>query len=135
MSEELDDLRLMVARQPHLDMLAGAIEGLPDPLIIAQPDGTIAFVNRQTELVFGYDRGELIGNKVDMLLPEQMRESHVKLRTDYWKTPRVRSMGAGRQLKGRCKDGREFSCEIMLSPYSTKQGPFVSATVRVLGDG
>lgn len=132
MTDEITQLREMAARQPHLDMLAGAIEGLPDPLLIANPDGDICFVNRMVELVFGYDRSELIGQKVDVLLPERLRAGHVKFREDFWKLPRVRPMGAGRKLTGCSKIGVEFVCEIMLSPYSTKQGRFVSATIRVI---
>lgn len=132
MSDELSQLRQMVARQPHLDMLAGAIEGLPDPLVIANPEGEICFVNRMVELVFGYDRSELVGQKVDLLLPPDKRDGHIKFREDFWKVPRVRPMGAGRTLSGCTKSGSVFSCEIMLSPYSTKQGRFVSATIRVL---
>src|SRR5438477_5906038 len=110
-NDELEQLRGMAARQPHLDMLAGAIEGLPDPLIIANPDGEICFVNRMVELVFGYDRSELIGQKVDILLPQPMRGGHVRFREDFWKMPRIRPMGAGRQLSGCTKAGMEFICE------------------------
>jgi PAS domain S-box-containing protein len=131
MTDELQELRTLVARQPHLDMLAGALEGLSDPLVIANPEGEICFVNSQTELVFGYDRSELVGKKVDILLPPSLREGHMKFREDFWKQPRVRAMGQGRKLAGCTKAGTEFSCEIMLSPYSTKQGRFVSATIRV----
>jgi PAS domain S-box-containing protein len=129
---EITELRALAAKQPHLEMVLGALDRLSDPVIIADPMGIICFVNMQAELVFSYSRDELIGKNVEVLLPETLREGHIKFRTDFWKVPRVRSMGAGRQLKGVTKDGREFPCEIMLSPYTTQHGRYVSAQVRVL---
>ncbi len=132
MSDEIQQLQDLVAKQPHLEMVLGALDRLSDSVIIAGPTGLICFANTQAELVFGYSREEMIGKHVEMLLPETIRESHVKYRTDFWKAPRVRSMGAGKQLSGVTKEGKEFPCEIMLSPYTTQYGRYVSAQIRAL---
>lgn len=129
---DLERLQALAAKQPHLEMVLGALDRLSDPVIIADASGIICFLNAQAELVFGYTKEEIVGQPVEMLLPQSIREEHVKYRTDFWKVPRVRPMGAGRELKGVTKDGREVACEIMLSPYTTQHGRYVSAQLRIL---
>jgi PAS domain S-box-containing protein len=107
------------------------LEAAPDPIVIADGKGRIALVNAQTEKVFGYERDELIGEPVEMLLPERFREPHVAYRSKYLTAPEARPMGSrGRELVGRRKDGSEFPVEISLSPMWTQEGTLVTSIVR-----
>lgn len=94
------------------------LESAPDGIVIANRDGRIAIVNRQAEVLFGYEREELLGRDVEMLLPESARRQHVAHREQYLAAPAVRPMGRGLALKGRRKDGTEFPAEISLSPLA-----------------
>jgi protein-histidine pros-kinase len=87
-------------------------------------------VNAQTEALFGYARKELIGKKVEILIPERHHTSHDGHRADFAKSPRVRQMGAGLNLYGRRKDGSEFAVEISLSPVTTQDGVLVLSAIR-----
>jgi len=91
-------------------------EFLPDGIVAVNSQGAVVRVNTQLEKMFGYDRRELIGRPVEMLLPERFRDAHVSHRLDYRHHARSRPMGAGLELFGRRKDGSEFPVDIMLSP-------------------
>jgi len=106
------------------------IESAPDAMVIADDTGEIAIVNGQAERMFGYDREEMIGNKIEMLLPERIRSLHVGRREGYASNPSIRPMGAGLELVGQRKDGSEFPVEISLSPVSTRKVSFVSSVIR-----
>lgn len=106
------------------------LESAPDAMIIVDETGEIVIVNAQTERMFGYDREELLGKKVEMLLPERARKSHVQRRNGYRETPRIRQMGPGWDLIGQRKDGSEFPVEISLSPVSTPKASYVSSVIR-----
>jgi PAS domain S-box-containing protein len=106
------------------------LESVPDAVIAADIRGTILLVNRQTEDLFGYPRGELVGRTVEMLMPERYRTAHVKQRDSYFADPKIRPMGANLDLWGRRRDGREFPVEISLSPLRTPTGLLVTTTVR-----
>ena len=106
------------------------LESAPDAMIIVDDHGEIAIVNAQAETMFGYDRAELIGHKIEMLLPERVRESHVGHREEFTARPSLRPMGPGLNLVGRRKDGSEFPVEISLSPVSTPKASFVSSVIR-----
>ena len=106
------------------------LESAPDAMIIVDDAGEIAIVNGQAESMFGYDREEMLGNKIEMLLPERDRGSHVRHREDYTTEPRLRPMGIGLELIGQRKDGSEFPVEISLSPVSTPKASFVSSVIR-----
>ena len=109
---------------------ASLLESAPDAVVIADSDGRIVLVNAQTETLFGYTRAELLGHKVEMLLPESVQERHVIHRVGYLRDPRTRPMGVGLQLAGVRKDGSEFPVDISLSAIDTVEGRLLTAFVR-----
>ena len=116
------------------DLISGIIEAAPDGIVMVDESGSIVLVNRQTEAVFGYDRGELLGQPVEMLLPERFRQVHGAQREQYHAEPRLRPMGAGQSLLGRRRDGTEFAIEISLSPLDADGPGRVIAMVRDITD-
>jgi PAS domain S-box-containing protein len=111
-------------------MFRGLLEAAPDAIVIVGPDGRIVLANRQTDLLFGYDREDLIGREVEILVPPRFRQRHPGYRTRYFSDTRVRPMGMGLELFGLRRDGTEFPVEISLSPLETEQGSLVSAAIR-----
>lgn len=106
------------------------LESAPDATIILDEAGVIRLVNNQTKALFGYSTGELVGENVDILVPDSVRSDHKKLREGYTGEPSVRVMGAGLELYGRRKSGEKFPVEISLSPINTSEGLQVAAAVR-----
>ena len=106
------------------------LETIPDAIVGVDKTGTIVQVNKQTELLFGYTHDELIGQRVEMLIPERVRQAHDQHRADFAEHPRVRQMGADLDLHGKRKDGSEFSVEISLSPVNTEEGLLVLSAIR-----
>lgn len=113
---ELETYRLMV-------------EHAPSAIVLADAAGLILLVNQKAEELFGYARGELLGRPVETLLPESMRARHRGYREGYAAAPSARAMGAGRDLYGRRKDGRQVPVEIGLNPIPTPGGMLVMAAI------
>jgi PAS domain S-box-containing protein len=110
------------------------LETLPDAIVAVDRDGTIVQVNAQAQELFGYDRDELIGQKVEMLVPESYRRQHHHHRENFAGAPKTRRMGADLDLYGRRRNGSEFPVEISLSPVSTEKGTFVLSAIRDISD-
>jgi PAS domain S-box-containing protein len=106
------------------------LESAPDAVVIAREDGTIVLVNRRTEELFGYKRDELLGGKIEQLVPTRYHERHVEHRNEYFHDPQPRRLGAGLELAGRRKDGSEFPIDISLSALETDEGVLATAFVR-----
>jgi PAS domain S-box-containing protein len=110
------------------------VESAPNAMVMIDRDGLIVMVNTQTERVFGYSRGELLGRPVEMLVPERFRRDHPSLRSSFFATPVSRPMGIGRDLYGRRKDGSEFPVEIGLNPIETDDGSMVLSAIVDITD-
>ncbi len=110
------------------------LEALPDAVVAVDRAGTIVQINSQTQHLFGYDRDELIGQKIEILVPESYRDRHHHHRASFTATPKTRRMGADLDLYGRHRNGSQFPVEISLSPVLTDQGMFVLSAIRDISD-
>jgi PAS domain S-box-containing protein len=110
------------------------VESAPNAMVLVNHEGTITLVNQQTEILFGYERSELIGKKLEVLLPERFRTYHPGHRNSFFKTPQTRSMGIGRDLFARKKNGDEIQVEIGLNPIETAEGQLVLASIIDITD-
>ena len=106
------------------------IESAPDGMVIVNESGTIVLVNARTEELFGYDRQELLGQPVDLLLTDSFRAGHATHRAAFVRDPQSRPMSAKSDLRARRKDGTEFPVEVSLGPLRTEGGLLVSSAIR-----
>lgn len=113
------------------DMFERVFEAAPDAVFVVDADGRIILANAHAEELFGYPRSELLGQTIELLVPERFRDAHIGQRNAYVEQPRKRPMGhPGLDLRGRRKDGSEFPAEIALGPLNTDRGLLVTAIVR-----
>lgn len=104
-------------------------ESTPNAIILVDSAGTIQMVNRQTENYFGYNRSELIGQKIELLVPDAKKNIHTKTRNNYTANPIPRIMGAGRDLFGLKKDGTKIPIEVGLNPIQMDTGKFILTSI------
>jgi PAS domain S-box-containing protein len=114
--------------------LRGVVESAPDGIIVVDGTGAIVLVNRQAQRMFGYEEQELLGQLIEMLLPDRLRTRHVEYCQGYFQSPTTRPMGIGLSLAGRRRDGSEFPVEISLSPMPTSDGLLVTGVIRDVTD-
>lgn len=110
------------------------VEAVAEGIVVVSPDGKIQIVNRRLQEMFGYTREELIGKGLDVLVPARFRAAHAAQRKEYFAEPRIRAMGAGRDLTGCHKDGREFPVEIGLSYVETERGTLALGLVTNISE-
>jgi PAS domain S-box-containing protein len=106
------------------------LDSAPDAIVLVDQDGRITFVNRRTEELFGYDRSKLLGERVELLVPERFRERHLAHRAGYGADPQTREMGAHLDLYGLRSNGSEFPVEISLSPTTEADDSQVITIIR-----
>lgn len=111
------------------ELLSTAIDVSPHGIVLVDPAGQIVLVNRQTCVIFGYEESELLGQRVELLLPQRLREIHGAYRAVYHRDPVPRQMGNGRDLTGLRKDGRAVTVEVGLAPVQRGDQTFVIATI------
>jgi PAS domain S-box-containing protein len=119
---------------PAEQLLRLAVEALPDGMILADRTGTIVMLNTEVERLFGYERDELIGQSVDILVPAASRACHVRQRADFMLNPASRRMGSGRDLFGVRKDGSELPVEVALNPITTRNGVLVLCAIADISE-
>ncbi|MES2945825.1 MAG: PAS domain S-box protein, partial [Pseudomonadota bacterium] len=120
---------LMVIQQSE-EKFRSLLESSPDATIIVGRQGQIVLANARTEAVFGYERAELLGKPVEMLMSPHLHQQHTQLRENFMQRPHTREMGDNLMLMGRRRDGHEFPIEVSLSPLQTAQGLLVSCAIR-----
>jgi PAS domain S-box-containing protein len=137
MSAEVESSRPFVRledRRQSDEVYKKLLDAAPDAVIVVEENGRIVLVNVQTERLFGYHRDELVGEEMEILIPERFHGSHTGHRSRFFAAPKVRPMGSGLDLFGRKRDGSEFPIEISLSPLPTDEGLLISASIRDITD-
>jgi PAS domain S-box-containing protein len=116
---------------PGTGLFKGLLESAPDAIVIADNSGKIVLINAQTEKLFEYNRNELIGQEIEILIPQRFHDKHVNYRNNFFHSPKTRPMGhPGINLQGKKKSGKEFPVEVSLSPFENEGKLLISAAIR-----
>jgi PAS domain S-box-containing protein len=113
----------------HDEVFRLVFEAAPNGIVVIDESGAVVLVNRQAEKMFGYERQEFIGLRIEDLVPERLRPAHVRHREEFSRSPSQRAMGIGRDLRARRKDGSEFPVEIGLTPVRSPAGMLVVSSI------
>ena len=113
----------------EIEMLDALFKHATEGIIVSQKDGTIVMVNPIAEKLFGFDKKELVGQKIENLIPRRYSENHIKHRENYAENPHSRAMGLGIDLFAKRKDNTEFPVEISLSNFNTSEGSFIMSFI------
>ncbi len=132
--EDRGDVQGLAEARASAAMFRALLDAAPDPMVVVDGDGRIVLLNIQARKVFGYEPEELLGQPVELLVPQRHRERHAGHRKRYMREPRRRPMGLGLALFGLRKDGSEFPVEVSLSPIQTAGGMLVTAAIRDITD-
>lgn len=127
---DLDRIRELTKTLVSPELLLKVVESLPDALVVVDPLGQVVIFNAQAELLFGYHRSAVIGQSLEMLVPDYVRGRHERLREGFMADPRTRPMGQGQVLSCRRHDGSELPVQINLAPIVVPAGTFVAAVLR-----
>ena len=128
-------VRNIADRKKEQQKFQAILESAPDAMVVTDSHRKIVVVNSQVEKLFGYPPDELIGEKIEILVPKRFRSKHPQKFDRFVESPDFRPMGRGQKLFGQCKDGTEFRVEISLSPVDTEDGLLISSTIRVVNNG
>ena len=123
-------VRNIADRKNEEQKFQAILESAPDAMIVTDAQRKIVLMNSQVERLFGYKQDELIGEEIEILVPERFRAGHPEKFDTFAKSPNFRPMGLGQKLFGQRKDGTEFLVEISLSPVETDEGLLISSTIR-----
>jgi PAS domain S-box-containing protein len=132
--EQEETVRKAIEQQQNEKRFRGLLEAAPDGMVIVDSEGTIVMVNAQMEKLFGYSREDVVGKRVEMLVPTRFKDIHPFHRGQYAKSPRLRPMGADLDLFALRKDGTEFPVEISLSPMESEEESLIIAAIRDITD-
>jgi PAS domain S-box-containing protein len=119
---------------PDAPLFRSLFEAAPDAMIVVDRQGVIVLTNAHAERLFGYEKGALVGLRVEALLPTALQQAHIAHRARYVSRPRERAMGAGYELTGIRADGQSFPVEIGLSPVAASQGTLYAAAIRDISE-
>lgn len=131
---EKEQVRLLQQAEAAEARFRELFEYAPDAALLTDGEGRIALVNSRAESLFGYHRDALVGQPIEVLVPERFRAHHGAYRVEYQRNPSVRPMALGRDLHGLRADGTEFPVEISLSPLETPDGAMVMSVVRDISE-
>lgn len=130
MSQDRSPSKLLTQAGDTSQLFELLLDSAPDAMIIVDEGGKISIVNTQAEKMFGYEREQMWGEDIELLVPKDLHSVHITERTMYLKNPSLRAMGMGRELLARRRDGSHFPVEVSLSPLKTESGVYVSSVIR-----
>lgn len=120
---------ISIAENDMLNQVEAIFQFATEAILITDNEGKIIKVNPSTEMMFGYNSEEFIGQPIEILIPNRLTERHIRHRQEFSECPHARSMGANFDLFAKRKNGSEFPVEVSLSPYTNSQGSFVIAFI------